>query len=290
MDCMGWNAWACVLVPLGLACQQEHRAPAPARNPAASSGADESPGSASAGSASAGSGALPEDAGGFDASDGSSGPPPRRPGAFANLDPSDDFVVGPPDIIPDCEDQLARARVTFRAASLPVHADRSAKVTCGAPQVVAYVRGPGNIAYDPQPLITCGMALALASYERILQEEASRVLGTTVARVEQLGTYSCRGIVRFKGVISEHSFANAIDLAKFTLKNGKVVTVLHDFDTGDGPPARPAGDFLRAISERGQDEDVFSNVLTPFWDAAHKNHFHLDLARYRVNGVRPLER
>jgi hypothetical protein len=26
-------------------------------------------------------------------------------------------------------------------------------------------------------------------------------------------------------------------------------------------------------------------VLTPFWDAAHKNHFHLDLARYRVNGV-----
>jgi hypothetical protein len=32
---------------------------------------------------------------------------------------------------------------------------------------------------------------------------------------------------------------------------------------------------------------VFSNVLTPFWDAHHANHFHLDLARYRVNGARP---
>jgi hypothetical protein len=230
------------------------------------------------------------DAGALGPDASSSGPPPRRPGAFANLDPADDFVVGPPDPIPDCEDQLARAGVTFRAASLPVHMDRSAKLTCGAPQVVAYVRGPGAIAYDPAPLVTCGMALAMASYERILQQEAERVFRSPVARVEQLGTYSCRGIVRFKGVISEHSFANAIDLAKFTLKNGKVVTVLHDFDAGDGPPAHAAGDFLRAISERGQDEDVFSNVLTPFWDNAHKNHFHLDLARYRVDGVRPLRR
>jgi hypothetical protein len=224
------------------------------------------------------------------AGDASAGPPFRRPGAFANLDPSDDLVVGPPDAIPDCEAQLARAGVTFRAASLPVHFDRGEKLTCGAPQVVAYVRGPRHIAYDPQPLVTCGMALALASYERILQEEAERVLGAPIVRVQQLGTYSCRGIARFKGVISEHSFANAIDLAKFTLKNGKVVTVLGDFDRGEGAPAHPAGEFLRAISERGQDEDIFSNVLTPFWDAAHKNHFHFDLGRYRVDGVRPARR
>jgi hypothetical protein len=214
-------------------------------------------------------------------------PPVRRPGAFANLDPSDNLVVGPPDAIPDCADQLARGGITFRTASLPVHEDRRAKLTCGAPQVVVYLRGPGKIAYDPPPVVTCGMALALASYERILQEEAARVFHTSVARIEQLGTYNCRGIVRFKGVVSEHSFANAIDLAKFTLSSGKVVTVLSDFDRSEGPPARPAGDFLRAISERAQDEDVFSNVLTAFWDAAHKNHFHLDLGRYRVNGVRP---
>jgi hypothetical protein len=129
-----------------------------------------------------------------------------------------------------------------------------------------------------------------ASVRGVVQEEAARVFHTSVARVEQLGTYNCRGIVRFKGVISEHSFANAIDVAKFTLRNGKVVSVLGDFDLHEGPAARPAGDFLRAISERAQDEDVFSNVLTPFWDAAHKNHFHLDLGRYRVNGVRPASR
>jgi hypothetical protein len=279
-----------LVVPLvGLACQhQEHPAPSPERNATASSAAIEPSARP-----------PPADAGAIDSHDASpsssiasasAAAPPRRPGAFANVDPSDDLVVGPPDAIPDCEDQLARSGVTFRPASLPVHFDRGEKLTCGAPQVVAYVRGPGKIAYDPQPVITCGMALALASYERILQEEAARVFGTSIARVEQMGTYNCRGIVRFKGVISEHSYANAIDLSKFTLKSGKVVTVLGDFDKRDGSPAHPAGDFLRSISERGQDEDVFSNVLTPFWDEAHKNHFHYDLGRYRVNGVRPDDR
>jgi hypothetical protein len=209
---------------------------------------------------------------------------------MANVDPSDDLVVGPPDVLPDCESLLQTAGVTFHAARLPVHTDAAHKLTCGAPQVVTYVRGPTGIGFVPPPILTCGMALALASYERILQEEARRVFASTVVRVEQMGTYNCRDIVRFRGVVSEHSYANAIDLARFTLKNGKSVTVLGDFDKGDGPPARPSGDFLRAISQRAQDEDVFSNVLTPFWDDAHRNHFHLDLARYRVDGVRPLSR
>ena len=132
------------------------------------------------------------------------------------------------------------------------------------------------------------MGLALASYEKILQEEAERVFHSPVVRIEQIGTYNCRGIVRFKGVVSEHSYANALDMQRFTFKNGKSVSVLGDFDGGEGPPARAGGDFLRAISQRAEDEDVFSNVLTPFWDAAHKNHFHLDLARYRVEGARAI--
>jgi hypothetical protein len=205
--------------------------------------------------------------------------------AFANLDPSDDAIVGPPDAVPDCEEKLGRAGVAFRAAALPIHTH--AKMVCGAPQVVIYVRGPGKITYVPSPLLTCSMALALASFEGILQEEANRIFGSPVVRIEQLGTYSCRDIAAYKGIVSEHSYANAIDLARFRLKNGKTFSILNDFDMRDGVPARPAGALLRIVSQRSYDEDVFSNVLTPFWDAHHKDHFHLDLARYRVNGVRP---
>ncbi len=43
--------------------------------------------------------------------------------------------------------------------------------------------------------------------------------------------------------------------------------VLRDFDVGEATP--------------------FSHVLTPFFDAHHENHFHLDLSRFRADGTRP---
>jgi hypothetical protein len=150
-----------------------------------------------------------------------------------------------------------------------------------------YLRGPGNIAYSSPPLLTCTMALALASFERILQTEAVQTLGSPVARIEQLGTYNCREMAAYPGWVSEHSYANAIDIGSFVLANGKTVEVLRDFDIGDAPPAKPAASFLRTVSRRANDEDVFSHVLTPFFDAHHKNHFHLDLARFRADGTRP---
>jgi len=213
--------------------------------------------------------------------------PTHRDGAYANVDPADDWVVGPPEPRPDCEGDLARAGVKHRAASLPVHTEHRGKLVCGAPEVVTYVRGPGDITYEPTPLLTCSMALALASFERILQEEAARTFHSPVVRIEQLGTYSCREIAAYPGWVSEHSYANAIDLSRFILKNGTTIDVQRDFDKGEGPPARPGGAFLRAVSQRGNDEDVFSHVLTPFFNAAHRNHFHLDLSRFRNDGTRP---
>jgi hypothetical protein len=74
------------------------------------------------------------------------------------------------------------------------------------------------------------------------------------------------------------------------LKDGRTVQVLRDFDASradDPPPKKPAALFLRRLSRRAYDEEVFSHVLTPFWDALHRNHFHLDLARFRDDGTRP---
>jgi hypothetical protein len=214
-------------------------------------------------------------------------PPARREGAYANVDPLDDFIVGPPEPLADCEDQLARAGVKFVRATLPVHTEGRAKMVCGAPQVVTYLHGPGKIAYNTPPVLTCTMALALAWFETIVEEEAARILHTRVVRIEQLGTYACRVVPRFPTTVSEHSYANALDLGRMVLENGKTIEIFRDFDRGDGEPKTPAGAFLRTISRRANDEDVFSHVLTPFFDSAHSNHFHLDLARFRQDGTRP---
>jgi hypothetical protein len=214
-------------------------------------------------------------------------PPQRRPGAYANLDPDDDYVLGPPAPLDDCDEQLKTAGVKFVAAKIPVHTEGKLKLTCGAPQVVTYIRGPGKITYEPLPVLTCEMALALASWEKIVNEEAVRTLHSRVARIEQLGTYNCRVIPTAPTFMSEHGYANAIDIGRIFLENGKTISIYSDFDKGEDEPKKPSGQFLRAISRRANDEDVFSHVLTPFFDHAHDNHFHLDLARFRRDGTRP---
>lgn len=223
-------------------------------------------------------------------------PPPKRPGAYANTDPHDDFDVGPPEAMGDCEDALKNAGVKWAAAKIPVHTEKAAlgaklgtttQFTCGAPQVVMYLRSPAKIAYEPPPILTCKMALALASWEKIISEEAERTLHTRVARIEQLGTYNCRVIPTAPDTMSEHGYVNAIDIGRIYLENGRNIDIYRDFDKGDGEPKTKNGIFLRAISRRANDEDVFSHVLTPFFDSAHNNHFHLDLARFRRDGTRP---
>ena len=215
---------------------------------------------------------------------------PRSPFAFANDDPADDLVVAPPAPRPDCESALVAAGVKFAHAKIPVHLEGKGRtqLTCGAEQVVLYRGSTSGISYSPAPVMTCTMALALARFEVIVQEEAARTFGERVVRITQLGTYACREMAAYRGWVSEHAYANAIDVESFVFKSGRRLSVLQGFERGDDTRTR-AGSFLRSVSQRAYDEETFSNVLTPFFDDLHRNHFHLDLARYRNDGTRPLE-
>lgn len=208
------------------------------------------------------------------------------PSGRADRNPLNDFVVAPPDPIPDCEDQLRGAGVKFERASLPVRAGRRSGPTCGTEQAVVYQGGPEKIRYGSSPILSCGMALALAEFETVLNTEAKRELGQPVVRISHLGTYNCRRMARYPDWVSEHAYANAIDIESFTLKSGKKLTVERAFAKTERDLARPPGLFLERLSHRLFEEDVFSTVITPAFDALHKNHFHLDLARYRVDGTR----
>lgn len=216
--------------------------------------------------------------------------PPRSPYAYANQDPDDDLVVAPPEARADCHDALEAAGVRYRAATLTPHREGKTKkkpgILCGADQVVVYLGSPAKIAYVPgPPLVTCTMALALARVDTLVQEEAERHLGQPVTRIKHIGTYACREMAAYPGWVSEHSYANAIDLEVFTLKNGRSFSVLSSFERAAETKTKE-GAFLRSLSRRLFDEAVFSTVLTPFFDANHKNHFHLDQARYRTDGTR----
>jgi hypothetical protein len=106
-----------------------------------------------------------------------------------------------------------------------------------------------------------------------------------VRTIVQLGTYNCRRMAAYPDLVSEHSFANAIDVTTFVLMNGRRVDVEHDWVAAGRPAPRPASLFLRRLTRRLYDEHVFSVVLTPSYDRHHKNHLHLDGAAYTVDGT-----
>lgn len=212
--------------------------------------------------------------------------PEPAPSGLADVDPSNDLVVAPPEPLADCEARLRAAGVDATPTSLKVTPGHGKRPTCGLEQALVYKRGPESIRYNAAPVLSCAMALGLARFEQVLNEEAMRHLGQGVARVEQGGTYNCRRMARFD-LVSEHSYANAIDIRSVTLKNGRKLTVLGTFGKLDREPQRPEARFWRDVARRSFDEGTFSVVITPFFDALHRDHIHLDQARYRVDGTRP---
>jgi hypothetical protein len=158
-------------------------------------------------------------------------------------------------------------------------------VVCEAPEGVSIRRGGSGLRFEPSARVNCAFGLRLVRFEAIVQEEAKRVLHSRVRAIVQLGTYNCRRMAAYPDLVSEHSFANAIDVATFLLANGRSVVVEHDWVPADKPAARPAAQFLRRLTRRLYDEKVFSVVLTPSYDRHHKNHLHLDGAAYSVDGT-----
>lgn len=202
----------------------------------------------------------------------------------ADVDPDNDLLVAPPAPLADCERKLQAAGVQFSATKIPLRRARNGVFSCGTEQAVVYERGPEGLRFNARPRVTCRMALGLAEFERIAQEQARQHLGTTIRRVVQLGTYSCRRMQRFD-LVSEHSYANAIDIEAFELADGRKITVLSHFGSTTEVSRSAESRFLRSLAQRLYRENVFSVVLTPFFDRLHRDHLHLDQARYRLDGT-----
>jgi hypothetical protein len=212
--------------------------------------------------------------------------PPEAAPILADVDPDNDLLVAPPEPLADCEARLRAAGIDFAPAELPIRPGNAKRPTCGAPQAVVYRGGPMKIRYSPAPVVSCRMALGLARFEQVLTQEAERLLGQRVIRVEQGGTYNCRKMARFN-LVSEHAYANAIDIRSVTLQNGRRLSVLRSFGKLDVPARGSEASFWRTVATRSFDEGAFSVVITPFFDALHRDHLHLDQARYRIDGTRP---
>ncbi|MGF6260858.1 extensin-like domain-containing protein [Paraburkholderia youngii] len=126
-------------------------------------------------------------------------------------------------------------------------------------------------------LATCPLALALAMSERhVWQPAALSLYGEAIKRIDHIGSYACRNVNHAAdGRLSEHAYANAIDVEAFYLAGGSRVTIANDWNADSR-----AGRLLARIHEGTC--GYFHAVLGPDYNVLHRTHFHLDMGPYQV--------
>jgi len=166
-----------------------------------------------------------------------------------------------------CRRLLAEAGVDFELVP-PV-----AGPQCGYADGVT-LRPGGSLATGWQPAklsVACPVAAALLVWDReIVRPAALRHFGAPLVTIEHFGSFNCRRIAGSNNW-SEHATADAIDIAGFRLADGRRIRVLGNWR---GTPAEAA--FLRDVRDGAC--KVFATVLSPDYNAAHADHFHLDQA------------
>ncbi|WP_068075659.1 extensin family protein [Novosphingobium lentum] len=121
------------------------------------------------------------------------------------------------------------------------------------------------------PVVSCSMARGFTGWTRFGAGRAAlQILGSPLVRVETFGSYSCRNVAG-SDRLSAHASANAIDVSGFALADGRRITVLGDWNNPD-PAVRQ---FLRVV--RASACKRFGTVLSPDYNAAHRDHLHVEL-------------
>jgi hypothetical protein len=165
---------------------------------------------------------------------------------------------------------------------------------CGDPAIqgeeIADINGPGGcgvtgavkvksvagVRLTSQPTMDCNTAKALRRWVTDGIIPAVGDTGGGVASLRVVGSYTCRNRVGGSATnnkLSEHGRGRAVDIGGIQLKSGRELTVLTDWNKGS------AGQQLKQMWQAAC--GPFGTVLGPAANAAHRDHFHVDTARYR---------
>lgn len=186
-------------------------------------------------------------------------------------------VPGVDSTFSGCLEELAELGVDFDPVALADdHPDGHPELTCHVEEPVRLhppIHGVDLRYYDgsPSPNVLAGCRMAL-SLVRTIDDVRARGVATLL----HYGTYNCR-VISGTDSISRHGMGDAIDIFGFILEDGTRYTVEDHFEQDVEMPVSVAGRFMRDAVHRWHDDRLWSIILTPNYNAAHRDHFHVDL-------------
>jgi hypothetical protein len=182
-----------------------------------------------------------------------------------------------PDARMPAEEVACRARLTALGVEFEEHKPESnPEIGCSIPYPIMLKTLGKSIAIGPATEVNCPMAEAAARFAaNVIQPAAKAEFGADLKSIDQASAFVCRPRHGTRK-LSEHAFGNALDIASFTLSDGRKIEV------GPAPPEKD-GKFLNAVRKAAC--GPFKTVLGPGADPDHALHFHLDLEPRRHGGT-----
>ena len=146
---------------------------------------------------------------------------------------------------------------------------------CGtqSPLEITAIASRGRMVPLSTPVTTdCAMASALPGWVASVDGYARSMLESPLSQINTGPGYMCRNRNNASdGLVSEHGFANALDISGFTLEDGRTIAVKTSWLPGNTAEGR----LLRLAHDAACGS--FTTVLGPEANADHADHIHLDL-------------
>ncbi|MDX2308861.1 MAG: extensin family protein [Hyphomicrobium sp.] len=153
---------------------------------------------------------------------------------------------------------------------------------CGAARPFSVTAaGGGRVTMRPAALLRCPMIPQVERWvAKVVEPSAQYYFGAPLVEMKVAASYACRPINHQSGGrLSEHGYANALDISEFILADGRKITVKAGWWGSERERL-----FLRAVHDGACQN--FTTVLGPNADRFHHDHFHMDLARHGRDGQR----
>lgn len=169
-----------------------------------------------------------------------------------------------------CLSNLSASRAAF--TPLPDQYYGAGCSTLGTVRLASLRSDDSQLALTNLGPVTCPLAETFAAWARYgVDRAAQQFLGSPLVRIETMGSYNCRNVAG-SDRRSAHATANAIDIAAFVLADGRRITITGDWHGGTAAERQ----FLTAIHASACKR--FGTVLGPAYNAAHRDHLHLELS------------
>ena len=177
-------------------------------------------------------------------------------------------AANPDDVMTDCKAELERRGVAFKPAKRAGIAN--------AVEIAGPLGGVPYAAADQALVIDCSLAVSLDEAGKYLRE-----LGVTRATFSS--AYSRRNVRRTNRP-SKHSYGLAIDVHTFDVGALGTLRVDRDYEQGLGDdvdcvgrPLTQGGAVMKIMQCQLVRSGLFHLVLSPDYDDAHHDHFHLEV-------------